>query len=83
MSWSDSFEFLTAAEEDAGGGSGQGTTGQRERDAGEEQRSIDQDKPLYVISVAAELVDMHPQTLRLYERKGDLVSAGRLRALLS
>ncbi len=31
---------------------------------------IDRDKPLYVISVAAELVDMHPQTLRLYERKG-------------
>jgi len=29
-----------------------------------------QDRPLYVISVAAELVDMHPQTLRLYERKG-------------
>jgi MerR family transcriptional regulator/heat shock protein HspR len=28
------------------------------------------DKPLYVISVAAELVCMHPQTLRLYERKG-------------
>lgn len=31
---------------------------------------VDRDKPLYVISVAAELVDMHPQTLRLYERKG-------------
>lgn len=29
-----------------------------------------QDKPLYIISVAAELVSMHPQTLRLYERKG-------------
>lgn len=32
--------------------------------------AIQGDKPLYVISVAAELVDMHPQTLRLYERKG-------------
>ena len=32
--------------------------------------STDQDRPLYVISVAADLVDMHPQTLRLYERKG-------------
>ena len=31
---------------------------------------MDHDRPLYVISVAAELVDMHPQTLRLYERKG-------------
>ena len=28
------------------------------------------DHPVYIISVAAELVDMHPQTLRLYERKG-------------
>ena len=32
--------------------------------------SVADDRPLYVISVAAELVDMHPQTLRLYERKG-------------
>lgn len=32
--------------------------------------SSQDDRPLYVISVAAELVDMHPQTLRLYERKG-------------
>jgi hypothetical protein len=29
----------------------------------------DKDRPLYVISVAAELVDMHPQTLRLYVRE--------------
>ena len=36
---------------------------------------IDKDKPLYVISVAAELVEMHPQTLRLYERKGQLKEA--------
>ncbi len=35
-----------------------------------EVESGDKDRPLYVISVAAELVDMHPQTLRLYERKG-------------
>ncbi|MVN86142.1 MerR family transcriptional regulator [Deinococcus sp. HMF7620] len=33
-------------------------------------------RPVYVISVAAELVDMHPQTLRLYERKG-LIRPGR------
>ena len=26
--------------------------------------------PVYVISVAAELTGMHPQTLRIYERKG-------------
>jgi MerR family transcriptional regulator, heat shock protein HspR len=28
------------------------------------------DRPIYMISVAAELVGMHPQTLRLYEAKG-------------
>ena len=28
------------------------------------------DRPLYMISVAAELVGMHPQTLRIYEQKG-------------
>jgi MerR family transcriptional regulator/heat shock protein HspR len=28
------------------------------------------DKPRYMISVAADLVGMHPQTLRLYEAKG-------------
>ena len=32
--------------------------------------------PVYVISVAAELSGMHPQTLREYERRG-LVSPGR------
>jgi MerR family transcriptional regulator/heat shock protein HspR len=44
--------------------------------------TLDKDKPLYVISVAAELVDMHPQTLRLYERKGLIEpsrSAGKTR----
>ncbi len=28
------------------------------------------DKPRYMISVAADLVGMHPQTLRIYEQKG-------------
>src|SRR5712691_6225263 len=28
------------------------------------------DRALYVISVAAELAGVHPQTLRIYERKG-------------
>ena len=28
------------------------------------------DRPRYMISVAAELVRMHPQTLRIYEQKG-------------
>ena len=30
----------------------------------------EQDRPRYMISVAAELVGMHPQTLRIYESKG-------------
>jgi len=28
------------------------------------------DRPRYMISVAADLVGMHPQTLRIYESKG-------------
>ncbi|HJS49738.1 MAG TPA: helix-turn-helix transcriptional regulator [Gaiellaceae bacterium] len=34
------------------------------------------DRPRYMISVAADLVGMHPQTLRLYETRG-LVRPGR------
>jgi MerR family transcriptional regulator, heat shock protein HspR len=33
-------------------------------------------RPRYMISVAAEIVGMHPQTLRMYEQKG-LVRPGR------
>ena len=36
------------------------------------------DRPRYMISIAAELVGMHPQTLRIYENKG-LVSPERTR----
>jgi len=32
--------------------------------------SDDKKRPLFMISVAAELAEMHPQTLRMYERKG-------------
>jgi MerR family transcriptional regulator/heat shock protein HspR len=35
----------------------------------------DRDRALYVISVAAELAGVHPQTLRIYERKGLLAPA--------
>lgn len=31
---------------------------------------IDNDAPLFVISVAAQLAGMHPQTLRTYDRMG-------------
>ena len=37
------------------------------------------DRPVYVISVVAELTAMHPQTLRMYERRG-LLSPRRCRA---
>ena len=37
---------------------------------------IDDDSPVFVISVAAELSGMHPQTLRQYDRLG-LVTPGR------
>jgi MerR family transcriptional regulator/heat shock protein HspR len=30
----------------------------------------DHERPRYMISIAAELVGMHPQTLRVYEQKG-------------
>ena len=30
----------------------------------------DKMKPVFMISVAAELAEMHPQTLRMYERRG-------------
>ncbi|MDF2050741.1 helix-turn-helix transcriptional regulator [Arthrobacter sp. Cr_A7] len=37
---------------------------------------INADQPIFVISVAAELADMHPQTLRQYDRLG-IVSPSR------
>jgi MerR family transcriptional regulator/heat shock protein HspR len=40
------------------------------------QRALADDRPVYVISVAAELAGMHPQTLRAYDRQG-LVTPGR------
>lgn len=36
----------------------------------------DRRRPLFMISVAAELAEMHPQTLRQYERRG-LISPNR------
>ncbi len=41
-------------------------------------RAVADDAPVFVISVAAELAGMHPQTLRQYDRLG-LVSPGRTR----
>ena len=33
-------------------------------------RSVDSGRGVFMISVAAELADMHPQTLRIYEQRG-------------
>ena len=33
-------------------------------------RRSDEERAVYIISVAAELAGVHPQTLRIYERKG-------------
>ena len=48
--------------------------------AGDRRRSVgfvpgDPEAPVFVISVAAELAGVHPQTLRIYERKGLLQPA--------
>ncbi|HEX2058189.1 MAG TPA: helix-turn-helix transcriptional regulator [Actinomycetota bacterium] len=40
------------------------------------RRSDDDNQAIYIISVAAELAGVHPQTLRVYERKG-LLSPSR------
>ena len=42
----------------------------------ESGRDVDRTSPVFVISIAAQLAGMHPQTLRQYDRLG-LVSPGR------
>jgi len=46
----------------------------RDRTEGRGQAKAD-DRAVYIISVAAELAGVHPQTLRIYERKGLLTPA--------
>jgi len=41
--------------------------GQTGRDG---ERQLDQERGVFMISVAAELAEMHPQTLRMYEARG-------------
>ena len=45
----------------------------------DEQLGRDPERPVYVISVAAELVRVHPRTLRIYELEG-LVCPARTRS---
>ena len=37
---------------------------------GEQNMTVDNGKPIYPISVAAKLLDVHPRTLRIYEEEG-------------
>src|SRR3954471_6641916 len=41
-----------------------------ERRRRQAERRIDHDRGVFMISVAAELAEMHPQTLRMYEARG-------------
>ena len=59
---------LTKAEREAIESAPEGVHPRRAR--GEAARAEMDDRPRYMISVAAELVGMHPQTLRIYEAKG-------------
>jgi MerR family transcriptional regulator/heat shock protein HspR len=44
----------------------------REDDVARDRRRVEraEDRAVYIISVAAELAGVHPQTLRIYERRG-------------
>jgi MerR family transcriptional regulator/heat shock protein HspR len=41
-----------------------------ERKRGAPRRELDEERGVFMISVAAELAEMHPQTLRMYEARG-------------
>jgi MerR family transcriptional regulator/heat shock protein HspR len=47
-----------------------GGDGRRRVRRGRIEASIDEERGVFMISVAAELADMHPQTLRMYEARG-------------
>jgi MerR family transcriptional regulator/heat shock protein HspR len=34
------------------------------------ERDKDKDRPLYMISVVSRILHVHPQTLRMYEKRG-------------
>ncbi|NNG20951.1 helix-turn-helix transcriptional regulator [Naumannella sp. ID2617S] len=49
---------------------GPAPSGDRARTPGDGLQVVDRDAPIFVISVAAKLAGMHPQTLRSYDRMG-------------
>ena len=51
-------------------------SGGRQRQSTRIAAQLDRDRGVFMISVAAELAEMHPQTLRMYEAKG-LISPKR------
>jgi len=61
-----------------GPGTGPAGSGAARGEAPRRARARDQAMAVYVISVAAELAGVHPQTLRIYERKGLLGPARTL-----
>lgn len=61
-----------------GAGTAGGQVGGPRRAAGGRAATRDRSMAVYVISVAAELAGVHPQTLRIYERKGLLGPARTL-----
>ncbi len=42
-------------------------------------RNIDRDEPVYMIGVVSKICELHPQTLRMYERLG-LISPRRVKS---
>jgi MerR family transcriptional regulator/heat shock protein HspR len=56
---------MSATRADMGDGDGRRRVRRRRIEA-----SIDEERGVFMISVAAELADMHPQTLRMYEARG-------------
>ena len=51
-------------------GSEPGPTGPRRIESRRVEVTVDEDRGVFMISVAAELAEMHPQTLRIYEARG-------------
>jgi len=51
-------------------GAGMGGDGPRRVRRQRIRASIDEERGVFMISVAAELAEMHPQTLRMYEARG-------------
>lgn len=55
-----------------GGAGGRGKSGGR---SGRQPTQITADRPIFTLSVAADLLGLHPRTLRIYEEKGLVLPA--------